>query len=45
MLLLIIILAIVAVFVFTNMTLYVAGGILGILLFIIATIIKRRKQK
>ena len=31
--------------VFTNMTLYVAGGILGILLVIIATIIKRRRTK
>jgi hypothetical protein len=42
---LLLIFAFILLVVFTNMTLYVAGGILGILLVIIATIIKRRRTK
>ena len=38
------ILAFLAVAFFTHMTIYVAGGVLGILLVIIATIIKRRRR-
>ena len=38
------ILAIVAVAVIAHMSLYVAGAVLGILLVIIASIIKRRRQ-
>ena len=42
--LLFLILLVVVFCVITHMTLYVAGGILGILIVIIATIIKRRKR-
>jgi hypothetical protein len=39
------ILAIIALVVFAHMSLYVAGAVLGILLVIIASIIKRRRQR
>ena len=44
-LLLLLILAVVLCVIFANMTLYVIGGVVGILLVIALSIIKRRKQK
>ena len=43
--LLLLILAVVCGAIFAHMSLYVAGGVLGLLLVIISTIIKRRRQK
>lgn len=42
---LLLILAIVAVIVFTNMALEVVGAVLGLLIILFAFIIRRRKQK
>ena len=44
-LLLFLILAVIFFVIFTNMTLYVAGGVIGILIVLIAGIIKRRRNK
>ena len=44
MILFLLILALVALVVFARMTFYVAGGVLGILIFLIILFIKRRKQ-
>ena len=45
MLLFLIILAIVLFIVFSNMALYVAGGIIGLLIVLILAIVKRRKSR
>lgn len=42
---LLLILAVVAVIVFTNMTLKVIGALIGLLIILFAFIIRRRKQK
>lgn len=44
MILFLLILALVALVVFARMTFYVAGGVLGILIFLIILIIKRRRN-
>ena len=44
-LLLFLILAVIVAVVFTNMTLYVIGGLLGLLIVLFTFIIRRRKQK
>lgn len=43
-LLLFLILAVILCVIFTNMTLYVAGGVIGILIVLISRIIKRRRN-
>lgn len=44
-LLLLLVLAVVIAVVFTNMTLYVVGGLIGLLIVLFAFMIKRRKQR
>ena len=42
--LILLIFALIAIAVFTHMTIYVAGSLLGILIFIVFAIVKRRKR-
>ena len=44
-LLLLLVLAVVIAVVFTNMTLYVIGGLIGLVIVLFAFMIKRRKQR